>query len=320
MITISERLKEKLKQIPSLPGIYKMLDSHKTIIYIGKSKCLKKRVNSYFTKNHSWEKIKKMVGSIDDIEIVVTDTHLEARLLECELIKTHKPMFNAQMKHDGSYVYLKLEEYNAHRAISVIHQRDFDSFGPFRRKFALDVLMKQLHNIYPLSQSYQTLMFDYHIFPVDMDKETFMNNRTILMKLFTEDSMMDLFLHQLEENMKEAASIYKYETASYYRDLLQGFTYLKKSINGYHELFTVPILLKLPLLDGIKLFYVSQGQIVRKEIFPSLNDKELRSFLRKCKSAKLSTTLPYDEKAGIDYRDILYSEILSLPEDSVLYL
>ena len=75
-----------------------MLDFKGNIIYIGKSKCLKKRVHSYFVKSPVWEKAKKMAPLIYDINYIVTDTHLEAMLLECEMIKTIKPYFNAAMK------------------------------------------------------------------------------------------------------------------------------------------------------------------------------------------------------------------------------
>lgn len=79
-------LKQKVNQIPALPGVYKMLDSSGQIIYVGKSKCLKKRVQSYFTKSPKQPKIERMIFLIDDIEYIVTDTHLEARLLECQLL------------------------------------------------------------------------------------------------------------------------------------------------------------------------------------------------------------------------------------------
>jgi len=97
------KLKNKRDQIPAQPGVYKMLDASGRIIYVGKSKCLKKRVNSYFTKAFKHSKIEKMVFLIADIEYVVTDTHLEARLLECQLIKEIKPYFNAQMKNDRHF-------------------------------------------------------------------------------------------------------------------------------------------------------------------------------------------------------------------------
>ena len=116
-MTNTDNIKEKLKQIPKLPGIYKMLDSRGNIIYIGKSKCLQNRVKSYFVASPKWEKVNRMVTMIKDIEYVVTDTHLEARLLECTLIKEHKPRFNAQMKNDQRYFFIKVENYNRYNPL-----------------------------------------------------------------------------------------------------------------------------------------------------------------------------------------------------------
>ncbi|WP_313129783.1 GIY-YIG nuclease family protein [Anaerocolumna sp.] len=137
MINLSEKLKERLHTLPELPGVYKMLDSQGNIIYIGKSKCLKKRVKSYFVNSPKWEKVNKLVRFIEDIEYEVTDTHLEARLLECELIKKRKPSFNSQMKHDKNYVYLKVAEFNNHNSLSIILDREDNCYGPFRRKFSI---------------------------------------------------------------------------------------------------------------------------------------------------------------------------------------
>ena len=86
MNTLTE-LKHKIKYIPQLPGIYKMLDAQGNTIYIGQSKCLQKRVRTYFTPTHKRNKVDKLVSFIADLDYQVTDTHLEAKLLECRLIK-----------------------------------------------------------------------------------------------------------------------------------------------------------------------------------------------------------------------------------------
>lgn len=123
---MTNQLKDKLAMLPEAPGIYKMLDSRGDIIYIGKSKCLKSRVISYFANNPNWEKAKKMAPFIYDLEYVVTDTHLEAMLLECELIKRIKPHFNVSMKHDERYVYLKVGKTEQARPLYVVHTLESD--------------------------------------------------------------------------------------------------------------------------------------------------------------------------------------------------
>ncbi|MDF2944087.1 MAG: Excinuclease subunit domain protein [Herbinix sp.] len=327
MIKITNNYKDELNTIPELPGIYRMIDSRGTIIYIGKSKCLKKRVKSYFCATPKWEKVKKMVSLIDCIEYIVTDTHLEARLLECELIKTHKPVFNSQMKNDRNYVYLKIEEYNIYNSLTLVEHREDNTYGPFRRKYALNTLFDQLKNIYPVRLYNNIYDFEYHIFPTKMDAAIFHENQSTLINLLSSEHNIELFISCLGDKMIEAASLYKYEMASLYRDIMMGFQYLKNGINGYKDLFSRNILLKIPIQEGFKLFYVSKGNILLKQTYASLTKKEIKLFVNKGnklsdKENKLidKVTNNKDEKAGIDFRDILYSEIMSLSDDLVIYL
>lgn len=146
-------IRDILKQLPEQPGIYQMLDASNHIIYIGKSKCLKKRVQSYFTNSPKWEKVTRMVSYIHNINYIVTDTHLEARLLECELIKRYKPYFNAQMKNDQRYVYLKLAPFNRYNPFTILAEREDNCFGPFRSKYSLNEFLQKLKNIYPLRKA-----------------------------------------------------------------------------------------------------------------------------------------------------------------------
>ena len=102
-------LKEKIESLPKTPGIYMMKDKYGDIIYVGKSKKLKERVKSYFinSKNHS-RKVKRMVNNICDIDFILTDTELDALLLECEMIKKIRPMYNKLMKNHENYSYIKI--------------------------------------------------------------------------------------------------------------------------------------------------------------------------------------------------------------------
>jgi len=181
LINISDHLKYVLNNIPELPGIYKMLDSKGNIIYIGKSKCLKKRVKSYFINSPKWEKVTKLVSFIHDIDYIITDTHLEARLLECELIKLNQPVFNSQMKNDKRYVYLKVENYNSYSPLSVVRERENNTFGPFRSQSTLRNIIDSLRNIYPITKIKHTYTFDYHILPIIMDQNLFHENKKNLL-------------------------------------------------------------------------------------------------------------------------------------------
>lgn len=136
-------LKEKVKKLPSSPGVYLMKDSLNNVIYVGKSKNLKSRVGSYFinSKSHS-PKILKLVQNLKDFEYKITDTEFEAFLLECELIKKIKPAYNRLMKNPKSYSYIKIVLNEKYPNIEISHESNEESnemdgniyFGPYSRK------------------------------------------------------------------------------------------------------------------------------------------------------------------------------------------
>lgn len=319
MPEIANHIKEQLAQIPELPGIYKFYNADGVIIYIGKSKCLKKRVKSYFAKTPKWEKVKKLVCFIHDIEYIVTDTHLEARLLECELIKAVKPHFNSQMKNDQRYVYLKVADFNYHNPLAVIPDREEDCFGPFRSRYTLLDIIDSFKNLYPITNLDGTYQFEYHLLPVTLDKAAFAANRTCMLDMLTDTGKIDLFVQKLKGYMTEAATAYKFETASKYRDIISGFGYIKHGISAYQNLISNNILLNIPCTEGCKLFYVSNGTIRLKEKFsqpPGPKDRDC--FIQKGKEQVVRIDL--SDKMQIDFRDVLYSEITALPEDMVMLL
>jgi excinuclease ABC subunit C len=317
LIEITEKLREKLNQIPALPGIYKMLDSKGNIIYIGKSKCLIKRVKSYFVDNPKWEKVQKLVLFIDDIDYIVTDTHLEARLLECQLIKEIKPSFNSQMKNDQKYVYLKVENYNRFNALSVVHQREENTYGPFRKRSTLLNIINSFKSIFPLVKRNGSYEFEYHVMSSPMDQNAFNQNKAVLLEIFSDNTKMVLLMSKLEEKMKECSMQYKYESAAKYRDLMQGLEYISEGIWRYKDLISKDILLKIPITNGHKLFFITKGNILTKKIYPNLDTKDIELFIKSSRSIKSPMSSNTDEKANVDFHDILYSEIISLPNEMV---
>lgn len=319
MINISDKLKSKLNEVPALPGIYKMLDSRGNIIYVGKSKMLNKRVKTYFANNPTWEKVTRMVHLINDIEYMVTDTHLEARLLECSLIKEIKPIFNSQMKHDRGYAYLKIESFNKNRSLSVVNTREENTYGPFRRRFQLTETVNFLKNIYPIFRSNNSYEFEYHLFPAPMDNEAFNENKKSLEEILSNKYKFQLFMKSLENKMKYEASIDNFEMASMYKNILDNVSYLFSSIKKYDELIYSKILLTIPVENEYKLFYIENGAIIKKKKYKRLNCYNKNKFLDSQISAP-DKHLCMDEKSLIDFKDIVYSEILSLPESMVTIL
>jgi excinuclease ABC subunit C len=318
MIDISEKIKNILNDIPELPGIYKMFDARKNIIYIGKSKCLKKRVKTYFADNPKWEKVNRMVRLIDDIEYTVTDTHLEAMLLECSLIKSIQPIFNSQMKNDRRYVYLKIEDYNRHNSLKITSTREENSYGPFRNKYMLYDIIDSLKNLYPIIKTNDTYDFEYNLFPVSMNKEIFNENKESLLHLFSDSSNLDNFINMLNQKMQTESSLCNFESAIMYRNIIQNMEYLKTAVNKYKSIMTADIFIAIPIQNGYKLFFISGGNIILKEKFSEMSEikSEIKDdFIQRGIKSLENFSIEMDEKSHMDYRDILYSEIINHPDE-----
>ena len=128
-------IEEQLKLLPEAPGVYLMHDKNDTIIYVGKAKILKNRVRQYFqsNKNHS-PKVIAMVEKIAWFEYIITDSELEALILECNLIKKHRPHYNILLKDDKQYPYIKITMNEPYPKFSVARTMKKDGaryFGPY---------------------------------------------------------------------------------------------------------------------------------------------------------------------------------------------
>ena len=148
-----EILQEKLKTLPDAPGVYLMRDARGKIIYVGKARVLKNRVRQYFQsgKNHG-AKVKAMVAKVADFETIVTANEVEALILECNLIKKHRPRYNISLKDDKSYPYLRVTVEDFPRIIltrRVIHDGS-KYFGPYTSGLAVKETLQLLRKIFPL--------------------------------------------------------------------------------------------------------------------------------------------------------------------------
>ena len=144
-------LKEKIDNLPKTPGIYRMKDKYGDVIYVGKSKKLKERVKSYFvnSKNHS-RKVKRMVKNIEDLDVILTDTELDALILECEMIKKIRPMYNQLLKNHENYSYIKINKNIKYPYIEVSKEIEDYSlyFGPYTMDKKLDEIVSIISREY----------------------------------------------------------------------------------------------------------------------------------------------------------------------------
>ncbi len=147
-------IKGKLKNLPHQPGVYLMKDPQKNIIYVGKSKCLKNRVSQYFHATQPNLKVQAMVDNIADFEYIVTDTEMEALVLECNLIKKHKPLSNILLKYGKQYPYIKITMSEDFPRILLARKQEKDHnlyFGPYTGgmvRETMDVLRKVFQDSY----------------------------------------------------------------------------------------------------------------------------------------------------------------------------
>lgn len=268
---------EKLKTIPESPGIYQMLDIKGHIIYIGKSKCLKKRVHSYFVESPKWDKAKKMAPFIYDINYIVTDTHIEAMLLECEMIKSKKPYFNVLMKNDKRYVYLNVASpvnrkvsksgFRREKLLTVTYERGEISFGPFRRRNHLQEFVDSMENLYPfVGKRGEKFQFEYHFFPVKLTEAEWNETRKLLEKLFRSAAVMEQFQNSLEKKMREAAKQQKFETALKYRNLNEFADSIKKNLRQYGNWMNQELIYIENASKGKKAFYIRNGLVISKQM------------------------------------------------------
>lgn len=232
-------IEEKLKLLPDKPGVYIMKDSSGKIIYVGKAVILKNRVRQYFqNQSNQLPKVRTMVKHVADFEYIVTDTELEALILECNLIKKYKPKYNILLKDDKNYPYIKITVNEDYPRIVFTRRVEMDGakyFGPYSSAFAVRETIKLLRHMFPLRSCNRNIERDmgkgreclyYHIGLCSapctgrITKEEY--------RKLTDDALMflegkrDVLLKKLKEEMEKAAENMEFEKAAKLRDQIYG--------------------------------------------------------------------------------------------------
>ncbi len=154
-------LGEKLNNLPSSPGVYLMKDGDGEIIYIGKAVNLKSRVRSYFSSGHVSPRIESMVGKIRDFEYILTDSEIEALILESNMIKRHKPKYNVRLTDDKHYPFLKVtvqEDYPRLEIVRSVKKDGARYFGPYTNASAVHETLKLLKKLFPVRSCKQSVL------------------------------------------------------------------------------------------------------------------------------------------------------------------
>lgn len=278
----------ELKKLPVKPGVYLMKDSSGEIIYVGKALILKNRVKSYFTKSKQHtSKTKALVANVESFEYIVTNTELEALILECNLIKLHRPKFNILLKDDKAYPYIKIttnEEYPRIKVARKIENDGAKYYGPYSSGLAVRETIQLIRNIFPIKTCNK-------VFPRDIDKERPCLNyhigrclapcmsggiskeeyRTIIEDVCAViNGRYDKVIKKLTDEMKNAAALQNFERAASYRDKIRSLNITnerQKIVFNKAEDIDV-IAFAMDQLDVcVQVFKVREGRIIGRESF-----------------------------------------------------
>ncbi|MFR6170708.1 MAG: excinuclease ABC subunit UvrC [Blautia sp.] len=299
-------IEEELKKLPSLPGVYIMHDEQDAIIYVGKAISLKNRVRQYFQKSRNLGiKKEQMVEQIARFEYIVTDSELEALVLESNLIKEHCPKYNTMLKDDKNYPFIKVTAGEAFPRIMTARSMKKDKskyFGPYTSAGAVKDVIELTRKLYHLRTCNRNLPRDigkerpclyYHIKQCDAPCQGYITEAAYQKQV---EELLDFLngnhkkiLTQLEEKMYEASEKMEFEDAAQYRDLIQSV----KKIGERQKITDHPgedkdiIAAAMEDADAVvQVFFVRDGKLIGRDHFymksaPGENRKGiLSSFLK----------------------------------------
>ena len=284
---MNKLIQSKLELLPTSPGCYIHKDKNDTIIYVGKAKNLRNRVRSYFRGSHD-TKTEALVSEIEDFEFIVTESNIEALLLEINLIKENKPKYNIMLKDDKSYPFIKITNETYPRLI-ITRQVKKDGglyFGPYPDVGAANEIKRLLDRLFPFRKCTnppEKVCFYYHLGQCKahtickVDSQYFKElAQEVAAFLKGQD---DQIIEDLRGKMAGAAQAMEFEKAAEYRDLIQSIGTLRtkqrvmakdlqnRDVFGYY-------------VDKgwmcVQVFFVRQGKLIERDVnlFPYYNDPD----------------------------------------------
>ncbi|QUH30087.1 excinuclease ABC subunit UvrC [Vallitalea guaymasensis] len=280
-------IEEELKKLPVKPGVYLMKDMYGNIIYVGKAIKLRNRVRQYFRKstNHS-NKIRKMVSMIKSFEYIVTDSELEALILECNLIKKHRPKYNTLLKDDKSYPYIKVTINEKYPRILYARELKKDKakyFGPYTNtrgaKDTIDVITKiwkvrTCNKSLPKEIGKGRPCLNYHIKQCNAPCQNYINEedykKDILEIIEFLNGKYDIVINILTDKMTKASEELDFEKAAEYRDQLASVKSIagkQKIINASMEDQDVIAFAKAHDEALVQVYFVRNGKLIGREHF-----------------------------------------------------
>lgn len=280
-------IQEELKKLPAKPGVYLMHNAQDEIIYVGKARILKNRVRQYFQSSYKRSvKIEHMVSHIAYFEYIITDSELEALVLECNLIKEHRPHYNTMLKDDKSYPYIRVtvqEEYPRILFCRNVKRDKSKYFGPYTSAGAVKETIELMHKVYKIRNCNRILPRDigkerpclYHqIKQCDapcqgyISKEQYRENVEQALRFLNGDDKK--ILQDLEEKMMAAAQAMEFEDAAEYRDLINSVKRIgeKQKINDTGgDDRDIIALAKAGDEAVVAIFFIRNGKLLGRDHF-----------------------------------------------------
>ena len=280
-------IEEELKKLPDQPGVYIMHDSRDAIIYIGKAVSLRKRVHQYFQPSHD-EGIKKaqMVKQIARFEYIVTDSELEALVLECNLIKEHRPKYNTMLRDDKTYPYIRVTLGEDFPRVLFSRQQKKDKsryFGPYTSAGAVKDTIELVNKIYQLRTCNRNLPSDtgkdrpclnYHIHQCTAPCQGYITKEAYRERV---DAVVEFLngnyapvLKSLEEKMNTASANLEFEKAIEYRELLNSVRQIAQKQKITHTDGEDKDIIALAADDRdavVQVFFIRDGKLIGRDHF-----------------------------------------------------
>ena len=281
------QIEEELKKLPGQPGVYIMHDAKDAIIYVGKAISLKNRVRQYFQSSRDkTAKIKQMVSKIARFEYIVTESELEALVLECNLIKEHRPGYNTMLKDDKTYPYIKVTASEEYPRILFSRQMKKDKnkyFGPFTSAGAVKDTIELIRKIYRIRACSRKLPQDmgkdrpclyYHIHQCDAPCQGYISQadyqKSVKQAVGFLNGQYEPVMKYLEEKMRTASETMEFEKAIEYRDLLDSVRKVaqKQKITSQSMEDRDIIAMAKDERDAVvQVFFVRDGKLIGREHF-----------------------------------------------------
>ncbi len=286
-------IEEELKKLPAKPGVYIMHGEKDEIIYVGKAISLKNRVRQYFqSSRNKGAKIERMVTHITRFEYIITDSELEALVLECNLIKEHRPKYNTMLKDDKSYPFIKVTVHEPYPRVLFARRMKKDKaryFGPYTSGGAVKDVIELVRKLYQVRSCNRSLPRDtgkdrpclyYHMKQCKapcqgyVSQEEYRKNINKVIKFLNGD-FQDA-ISELMEKMQKASEEMRYEDAMEYRDLISSIRKIgeRQKITGYgqedRDIIAVAMDDSEDLRDQdavVQVFFIRDGRLIGRDHF-----------------------------------------------------